>query len=74
MRSRATGVIVFLLILLIGVDANQHRYLQGTLRGFMEEGDRNTAEDGFDRDMKIAELDARLSNIEQWCPAWYKSP
>lgn len=67
MRSKATGLFLILLVLLAGIDITEHNFLKGAVDTFMAEGDRNTADDGFERDIKLAELDARLSNVEAIC-------
>lgn len=44
-----------------------------SLLNFASVGGRNTADDGFERDLQITELQAKLSNLEQQCVQFHKN-
>lgn len=60
------GIILVALFLaaLAGHSSMLNSQLRDEVKGFMAQGGRNTAAEGFERDLKLAELEARLDNVE----------
>ena len=64
MKKWIAGLVMLLLVAGVTYETSRYESLQDEVIAFMSAGDRNTGAEGFDRDLQIAELEARLSCLE----------
>lgn len=67
MKSVIAAVVIFIILIVVAFQDRAHQILKAEIIEFMAAGDRNTGSDGFERDLQIAELEARLFNLETNC-------
>ena len=65
MKKVLAALLAMLLVGLLAMSSMETAGLQKEVRAFMAVGDRNTGSEGFERDMQLNALDARLTNVEQ---------
>ena len=61
-------VVIVTMLGFVGVssyfDVARHEEMKSELLAFMNAGGRNTAEEGWERDVRLTDLEGRVTNIE----------